>query len=233
MNLTRRSFVGSMGAGVAALGATLAECTPVAEAQLLYMPKDWHAAEFDKLVKSTARVKQLFDCEALKGGEILGPIKNSINGLHFGFGIAADQIKMVGAFRGQANMLNFDDSMWEKYKLGESAKIDDPKTSKPTIRNLSYPKKEGGSPDPQDRESIFQDASLEALMGRGLTLLSCHNATESLARGIVKRLALTVGVEEVVKDLQAHMLPGVISVPAMVAAIAILQVDGHYAYTVG
>jgi hypothetical protein len=231
MNLTRRSFVGSMGAGVAALGTTLA--SDPADAQLVYMPADWHAAEFDKLVKTKARMKQLFDCEAHKSGEILGPMKNSINGLRFGYNIPADQIKVVGAWRGQANLLNFDDSMWEKYKLGEFLKIDDPKTSKPAIRNVYYPKKEGAITDPQDRESIYQDTSIEALCARGLVLLSCHNATENQARSIVKRLSLTVTSEEVTKDLQAHMLPGVISVPAMVAAIAVLQVEGNYAYTVG
>jgi hypothetical protein len=33
-----------------------------------------------------------------------------------------------------------------------------------------------------------------------------------------------------VADLQSHTLPGVISVPAMVAAIAMLQNEGRYAY---
>ncbi len=46
MNVSRRSFVGQMGAGVAALG-TLGAAAPRAEAQLLYMPADWHTAEFD------------------------------------------------------------------------------------------------------------------------------------------------------------------------------------------
>jgi len=51
--------------------------------------------------------------------------------------------------------------------------------------------------------------------------------------GIVKKFGLKASVEEVVHDLQTHMLPGVISVPAMVSAIAMLQVDGKFAYTVG
>ena len=232
MNRSRRSFVGSMGAGLATLG-TLGSNVPAAEAQLLYMQADWHMAEFDKLLKSKARVKQVFDVESINGGQFLSPIKNSLNGLHFGFGIPADQIKIVAALRGQANMMNFDDSMWEKYKLGEYLKIDDPKTSQPATRNIFFPRKGYTSTDVNDRQSTYQDTGLEALLARGLQLLSCHNATEMGANGIIRKLALTTPVEDVVHDLQTHMLPGTISVPAMVAAVAMLQVDGHFAYTTG
>jgi hypothetical protein len=232
MGMSRRSFVGSMGAGVAALGSLGASAART-DAQMVYMPNDWHMAEFDKLLKSKARVKQLFDVEKLDNGDFMNPIKNSFNGLKFGFNIPDDQIKIVGALRGQANLLNFDDSMWEKYQLGEYAKVDDPKTSKPAVRNPFYPKKEGGSTDVQDRNSIYQDYTAQALMARGMVLLSCHNATNNAARGIIKKLGLKVETDEVAHDLQSHMLPGVISVPAMVAAIAMLQVEGHFAYTVG
>ena len=232
MGMNRRSFVGNVSAGVAALGALGAGASS-ADAQLVYLPADWHMAEFDKLLKSKARVKQVFDCEKLDNGDFLSPIKNSINGLQFGFNIPADQIKMVGALRGSANLINFDDSMWEKYQIGEYSKTDDPKTSKPAVRNPFFLKKEGLSKDPQDRKSMYQDTSVQTMMDRGMTFLSCHNATTRQATFIIQKLGLKVEVEEVVKDLQTHMLPGVISVPAMVSAIALLQVDGKFAYTVG
>ena len=232
MGMSRRSFVSNVGAGVAALGSLGASASS-AEAQLVYMPNDWHMAEFDKLLKSKARVKQVFDCEKLDNGDFLSPIKNSINGLQFGFNIPADQIKMVGALRGSANLINFDDSMWEKYQIGEYTKTDDPKTSKPAVRNPFFPKKEGLSTDPQNQNSAYQDYTAQAMMDRGMTFLGCHNATTHQAMGIVKKFGLKASVEEVVHDLQTHMLPGVISVPAMVSAIAMLQVDGKFAYTVG
>jgi hypothetical protein len=232
MSMSRRSFVGSVGAGVAALGALGAGASN-AEAQLVYMPNDWHTAEFDKLLKSKARVKQLFDCEKLDNGEFLSPVKNSVNGLQFGFNIPADQIKMVGALRGSANLINFDDSMWEKYQIGEYTQTNDPKTSKPAVRNPFFTKKDGLSKDPQDPKSAFQDYTVQAMMERGMTFLSCHNATTNQARNIIKKFALKAELDDVVRDLQAHMLPGVISVPAMVSAIAMLQVDGKFAYTVG
>ncbi len=229
MRLSRRSFVGSMGAGVAAMGALGG-----AEAQTIYMPADWHGAEFDKLLKSKARVKQVFDATSIQEGGPLSPIKNSFNGLHFGYAVPADQIRIVAALRGQANLMNFDDSMWAKYKLGEYTKTEDPQTKAPAVRNIFYPKDAAlTSTDINDHKSIYQDYSIEALCARGMTVLSCHNATMHQAAGIVKRFSLTVTPDEVTKDLQAHMVPGAISVPAMVAAVAMLQCDGKYAYTMG
>ena len=235
MKLSRRSFVGSVsaiGAGVATIGTLGA--SHEADGQIVYMPGDWHGAEFDKLCKSKARVKQVFDATSLAEGGPLSPIKNSFNGLQFGYSVPPDQIKIVAALRGQANLLNFDDSMWEKYKLGEYTKTDDPKTKAPAVRNVFYAKDAAlTSTNVNDKTSVYQDYSIEALCGRGMTMLSCHNATMHQAAGIVRRFSLSVMPDEVTKDLQAHMLPGCISVPAMVAAVAMLQCDGKYAYTMG
>ena len=33
------------------------------------------------------------------------------------------------------------------------------------------------------------------------------------------------------KDIQSHVLPGVLIVPSMVATIALLQIEGHFVYT--
>jgi intracellular sulfur oxidation DsrE/DsrF family protein len=145
--------------------------------------------------------------------------------------VPAEEIKLVTCTHGSSNLMNFDDSMWAKYKIGELAKVTDRETSKPALRNVYYPKKNPkGSTDLNDRKSIYQDDSIEALLGRGLQLLCCHNATTAQANALIKQNALTVPVEEVVADLQTHTLPGVIVVPAMVAAISMLQSEGHYTY---
>ena len=232
MRVTRRSFLGTAATSVAAV-TTLGGSHASASAELVYRHADWKFADFDALLKFKGRGRQVYDCHPLGDGSFFSAIKNSFNGLQFGFEIPADQIKVVAAMHGPSNLLNFDDSMWEKYKLGEYTSIDDPKTGKPATRNIFYPKKDGKITDQQDPKSIYQDYTIQALAERGLTLLSCHNATEHQVQGMVKKFALTTPVEDIVKDLQAHMLPGCISVPAMVSAIAILQMDGDYAYTMG
>jgi intracellular sulfur oxidation DsrE/DsrF family protein len=226
MQISRRTFVGTGAAAIGALGVS----ATTTEAQLVYHHSDWKFAEFDALIKQRARVKQLFDIHAIADGGFLNAIKNSLNGLHFGFEIPADQIKIVVAAHGPSNMLNFDDSMWAKYKLGEFLKLNDPKTGKPTTRNPYFPKGPATSTDPEDRASIFQDTSIEGLQGRGVKFLSCHNSTQAVARELIEQFSLKQPAEEITQDLQSHTVPGVLIVPAMVAAITLLQSEGRYTY---
>jgi intracellular sulfur oxidation DsrE/DsrF family protein len=226
MNLNRRSFFGTGIAAVGALGVTL----PFAKAQLIDKHSDWKFADFDKLLKHPARAKQVFDIRPIGDGKFLNNIKNSLNGFHFGFGIPADEIKIASAMHGPANMLNFDDSIWEKYRVGEWLQLNDPKTGKPAVVNPYRRKSAGGSTNVEDRNSIFQDTSIEALEGRGVQFLCCHTATEEQAHALVSQYSLKTSPEEIVQELQAHTLPGVLIVPSMVAAVSLLQSDGRFTY---
>jgi len=134
-NLTRRSFVGQATVGLAAFGAM----TPVANAQLVDKVADWKIADFDRLIKNSSRVKQVYD----------------------------------------------------EIQIG---------------------------------------ASIRALQSRGIQLLCCHTATEEQSRVLIKQNNLAQQPEEIVKDMLSHTLPGVLVVASMVAAIALLQSEGHYSY---
>ena len=227
MSLSRRSFVATITTGVAALGSLV---LPKAQAQLVYQRSDWKFADFDQILKHPARAKQVFDIRAIGDGKFLSNIKNSLNGFHFGFSIPANQIKLVAALHGPSNMLNFDDAMWEKYRLGEWLQVTDPKTGKPATRNIYLRKASGTSTNPNDADSPLQDASIEALQSRGVAFLSCHTATEEQAHALVAKFALKSTPEEIVQDLQAHTIPGVLIVPSMVTAVSLLQSDGHFTY---
>lgn len=204
-------------------------------AQLVYQRADWDVAGFETLIHAPARVKQVYDVVQIGDGRFLNNIKNSLNGLHFGFGIPSRQIQVVAGLHGPVNMLNFDDSVWEKYSIGAWLKVDDPKTGAPAVRNVFYNSPAGKdlkypSNDPNNEESSYQDKSIQGLQARGVRFLSCHTALEEQARILIKRLKLQQSPEEVVHDLLAHALPGVLVVASMVAAIALLQTDGHYSY---
>jgi hypothetical protein len=229
MIFSRRSFVSRGGSSLALLGALGAAAPPV-HAQLVYRRADWNFKAFDSLLKSDARAKQVYDIRPIGEGRFLNNIKNSINGFQFGFDIPANQIKIVSAMHGPSNLLNFDDAMWEKYRLGEFLQVTDPKTGKPATRNIYYRRNGHDSSDPEDRASRLQDTSMEALQGRGVQFLSCHTATEEQAQGLLRQYAFKAAAEEIVRDLQAHTMPGVLIVPAMVAAVSLLQSDGHYSY---
>lgn len=234
MRMNRRSFVSTVTTSVAAL-ATLATAGREAEAQLVYTKSDWQLSEFNQLVKNPARVKQAFDIIPIAEGRFLNNIKNSLNGLHFGFGIPDEQIKVVAALHGPANMLNYDDVIWSKYQIGAWLKVTDPSTGQPAVKNPYYASKAGTPPrysteDPDSRDSVYQDTSIQALQHRGVKMLSCHTALEEQVRALIAHNSLTRQPEEIVKEMLAHTLPGVLVVASMEAAIALLQTDGHYSY---
>ncbi len=227
--ITRRSFVSHAAATVATFGA-LSQAAPEAQGQLVWKSSQWNIADFRKLIGDPARIKQIYDVVGIGNGKFLNNIKNSLNGLSFGFGIPEQQMKVAAGLHGPANMVNYDDYIWEKYRVGEWLSVTDPTTGKPAVRNIFYPEKTAASQDPNDEHSPDQDTSVQRLQARGVQFLSCHTALEEQARALVRRDKLTQTPEAIVRDMLAHALPGVLVVASMVAAIALLQAEGHYTY---
>ena len=222
-----------LGGAVAAAASTLWN-DPV-KAQLVWQKTDWQLAEFDALTHVPRRIKQVIHGFGVNDGRFLRNAKNSLNGLRLGTGVPADQIQIVCALNGPANMLNYSDYVWQKYHVGEWTKVNDPKTGEPALRNIYYPSEAGPtlhytSDDPNSEDSLYQDFSVQGLQARGVRFLSCHSSTEESARELIKLNGLSAAREEVVKDMQAHTNPGVIIVPSLAAALAMLQCEGHYAY---
>ena len=233
-NATRRSFVSRAVSGLAAFGL-LGGMPRAAEAQLVWKASEWKLAEFQKLVNEPARVKQVYDVVQISDGKVLNSVKNSLNGLRFGFGIPKHQIKIVVGLHGAANMLNYDDYVWDKYQIGEWLNVTDPATGKPAVKNLFYNskiglKQESAAKNPDNLDSIYQDTSMQALQSRGAQFLSCHTALEEQVRVLISRNKLSQSPEDIMKDMLAHTMPGVMVVAAMVAAIALLQAEGQYTY---
>ncbi len=228
---SRRSLLG----GAVAAAATTMWNEPV-HAQYVWKKTDWQqAAEFDALTHSPRRIKQALHGFSISDGRALRTSKNTLNGLRFGMGIAPDQVQIVCALNGPANLFNYDDYVWQKYRIGEFVKVNDPKTGEPAVRNIFYPSSASSSmkyasDDPSSPDSAYQDFSVQGLQAHGVRFLSCHTSIEEAARSVIKQFSLSAQPEEVAKDMQAHIHPGVIMVPALASALAVLQSDGHYSY---
>lgn len=232
--LTRRLFVTQAAAGIAAFGA-LGHAAPPEQAQLVWKSSQWKIEDFRKLVEDRARIKQVYDVTQINQGKFLNNVKNSLNGLRFGFDIPEQQIKIAVALHGPANMINYDDAIWAKYQVGGWLNVTDPDTGKPAVRNIYYlakarPGQAGLPQDPDDPNSPDQDSSVQTLQARRVQFLSCHTALEEQAKALIHRNKLTESREAIVQDLLAHALPGVLVVASMVAAVALLQAEGHYTY---
>jgi hypothetical protein len=233
-NITRRSFVSTAASGVAVLSA-LGGLAPESDAQLVWKTEDWKLSEFHSLVINRAHIKQLFDVTQISDGKFLVNMKNSLNGLHFGFGVPANNIKLVGGLHGPANLLNYDDFIWEKYQIGAWLNVNDPETGKPALRNPFYLRPSTMPPivpsqDPNDGTSQYQDSSMRALQSRGVQFLSCHTALEEQVRALIDHNHLSQDPEAIVREVLAHTVPGVLVVASMIAAIALLQSEGNYSY---
>jgi hypothetical protein len=237
--VSRRKFLSAGSATITAVGASLlltpTAAHPETEPQIVWLISQWKTADFRKLVEDKAPVKQLFDARAINQGSFLDEMKNSLNALHYGFGTPVDHIKLVGALHGPANLLNFDDYVWNKYQIGAWLQVNDPDTGKPAIKNPFYRSRTLTSPDynstdPDNMNSRFQDASIDTLHNRGVQFCCCHTALEEQAKVLVKHNGLSIGSEILVEEMLRHTLPGVLVVASMVSAIALLQLQGHYSY---
>jgi hypothetical protein len=235
-DLTRRSFTSRAFAGIAALGMVSRLSQP-AEAQIVWSTSEWNLGSFEGLLHEKARVKQLFDITKVEDGASLAKVKNSLNGLHYGFGVPVDQIKVICGMHGPANLLNYDDYVWEKYRIGAWLQINDPRTREPAVRNPYYLSNLTGDAahitagtDPNAEISPLQDASMQGLQRRGARFLSCHTALEEQVRQLIKHYTLSEAPETIVRDMLAHTVPDVLVVASMVSAIALLQCEGGYSY---
>ncbi len=235
-DLTRRSFASKAFAGIAAFGMVSGLRLP-AEAQLVWNTSEWNLGSFEKLLHEKASVKQLFDITQVEDGASLAKVKNSLNGLHYGYGVPVDQIKIVCGMHGPANLLNYDDYIWQKYRIGAWLEINDPRTREPAVRNPYYFSKltddaahiTAGT-DPSAETSPLQDASMQGLKRRGVRFLSCHTALEEQVRQLIKHYTLSEDPETIVQDMLAHTVPDVLVVASVVSAIALMQCEGGYSY---
>jgi hypothetical protein len=235
-DLTRRGFAAKAAACFAAI-SSFSAVNQTAQAQIVWTASEWQLGTFEELLREKARVKQLFDITAVENGAALAKVKNSLNGLHYGFGVPMAEIKVVGGMHGPSNLLNFDDYVWSKYKIGAWLKIDDPATGQPAVRNPYYPSKLNdaeaqitATTDRNDEHSPLQDASMQGLQRRGVRFLGCHTALEEQVRQLIQHYNLSEEPETIVHDMLAHTQPGVLMTASMASAIALLQCEGKYSY---
>lgn len=193
---------------------------------------NFDAAGFARAVNRPADIRQVWEAVSFHPA-LFNNVKNGLNGLHFGFGYPADRISMVFAPHGPSSAYTYADAVWQKYRIGEAFGLKDGagKTIDSNIF-LRPPSAFMSMTDPDDRQSFFQDTSIETLQSRGVVFLTCHTAVEEQARMLVKNGFAPPGMDApaVADDILTNLIPGTHVVPAMIAAIAELQQRYHYGY---
>lgn len=230
--MNRTTFLTATAALAAASGGVAsAQSVPGGE-HFVERKADFDAQGFAKTFSRPSQIRQLWEAVGFKPG-ILSEIKNSFNGLRFGFGYPADGIAMALAGHGPSASYGYTDYLWQKYSIGKFQNITDA-AGAPVTTNvyLAQKAKMDDGADPDDDKGMYQDASIEMLQKRGLVFLTCHTAVEEQARNLVKKGLAPAGMTatQVADDILTHLIPGAIVVPSMVATIAVLQDVYKYTY---
>jgi intracellular sulfur oxidation DsrE/DsrF family protein len=221
---------------VAAFGAATrtAEAAPEVPGgrDLVERKAAFDAASFEAKLGKRADVAQLYENLAIKPA-VFNNIKNSLNGLQFGFGYDPALISIAVANHGPSSAYTYSDEVWETYRIGDFFDVKDKDGSR-IAKNVFYPARYGGavSSDPDDEHGSLQDVGIAALQARGVMFLTCHTAVEEQSRALVTSGHAPAGMSgsDVAADILTKLIPGAIVVPSMVAAIAVLQQRYHYSY---
>jgi len=206
---SRRSFMSVLAslAGASAVPAS-ADAAPAAQASAVPTP-GWDLRWLDQF---RGQHKQLYDLGTFNLGADQAPLRytrNFLDTFRDVYKLESPDIDTVVGVSGPAFALNASDRLWQKYALGEGAKITDPATMKPAVRNIFL----DGSP-----------ISIKALQGRGTMFWQCNVALGVVAQRLAD--AQRMPVAEVRADLVAGLNPGVRLVPSHVMALALAQERG-------
>jgi intracellular sulfur oxidation DsrE/DsrF family protein len=215
----RRGFLGTLFTSVAAFGLVSIAKPFKAQAEIILSSKKDDPAEV--LFKNLeGKHKIVFDTTAFRGGSVLG-WSNAFLKSNNETGTKDSDLNVVVILRSMAIGMSLNSSMWEKYKLGESYKIEDPLTKAPAIKNLFS--------NVKSDEFIEQDSSIDVLQNRGVLFCVCKVALEGNAEYIAEKQGLKK--EDVHKDFLANLLPEIHIVPSGVWALGRAQ-EHNCAYCV-
>lgn len=219
----RREFLGQIAASAIVLAG--AACTTPAGGQSGAAPSPARAggtqtAWDDSWVgRLTARHKAVFDSPEIDENSTLGfsQAQRYINGMRDALGAGPRDVQTVVVVRHKSIPFAFNDAMWQKYALGEQAKVKSGDAW--ATRNLMARGRNPGA-----ATSDRPQSNIEWLAANGHIILACDLATQGWASGIAERTKSTM--KAVYDELRANLVPGVIMQPNGVYAVHRAQEAG-------
>lgn len=213
----RRSFVARVlsGAGMLAVvgglpGRLLAQGTGV-ESASAHPGDDW-------MKELKGKHRTVFDMSAHKNGKPLAQAKNYLDGWRDAFGVPERDVNLVVGVHGDAIPVVLNDALWARYKLGEQYEVTDASTKSAALRNPF------SASNAATAGLIASEQSMEALQKRGVRFIVCMN---TIAAATKKLSGAGFGSpDEVHSAIMGGLMPGVMTVPAMVVALTQLQEHG-------
>ncbi|MCW3102083.1 MAG: hypothetical protein JWO09_523 [Bacteroidetes bacterium] len=216
-NTHRRGFLGTLLSGAAAFGLSAIAAPFKSEAAEQLSKETVPAERLFKNMKGKHRM--IFDAPGYRNGAALAWASAYLNSNNE-TGSPDAELSVVVVLRSVAIGISLNDKMWEKYKLGELYKIEDPTAKAPAARNLFS--------NIKTEELLEPSMAIDVLQKRGVIVCVCQKALKGNSAHIAEKHGLKA--EEVHLDLLANILPDIHLVPAGVWAAGRAQENGC-AYT--
>jgi hypothetical protein len=178
---TRRGFL-----ALGALITTATETLSARRASAHNLPPGQHGSPaYDKALGADGGYKAVFQSPSIEANVeiptakrrdhlLLIQLKNWLNGFQFSYQARPEDLHTVVATYASANLLTYNDAVWQKYKLGEKYNLLDPATGAPAVRNLFWPARMPATAgtEADNPQSVWQDTGVEALQKRGALFLT-------------------------------------------------------------
>jgi intracellular sulfur oxidation DsrE/DsrF family protein len=232
MPVSRKRFVATAALGLS--GAVLSGGEPAAQAAS-GSPLHFHVltrSEFDhawmvRTLNTPKSSKQVFlsvtPVLVASVPSIYLHMQNSMNAYEFSYGMGRGSLATLAVFTGASVVYGLSDAMWKKYPIGAALNL-----ASTNVYYAAQSLKETGSPD--DRDSIYQDWSAQAVLHRGGALMVCHNALMAFAGLFAQKMGTNPA--DVLAEFTKNLLPGFHIVPAGVAAFQLAQEHGWKPYEI-
>jgi len=212
----RRSFLGKLATGAAALGAT----TLIDPDRLVAEPFPTESPSPDNsfqawLGKIKGKHRQVFDCMAPDSGIPLAWTRVFLMS-NKAVGVADGDCTAVLVLRHESIPFAMEDRLWEKYGFGDMFKINDGATKAPAVRNAFW--------KPKPNELMLPGMAVDELLASGVLVGVCDMALTVYSGMAAKKMSMDPA--ECKKDWVSGVLPGIQIVPSGVLAVNRAQQHG-------
>jgi intracellular sulfur oxidation DsrE/DsrF family protein len=212
----RRQFLGQLGLATGALAGSASLTPLLAESLDGNEPSvPWDMSWVQKIERAKYRI--VIDANVIEDGIAIDHAATMLDHFHEVYDTPDDQTRVLLVMRQLGTPMAFNDSIWERYPVGQDTKINDPATSAPIRRNPFLHAAPGASQ---------QDAAtkLDRLTARGVIVLLCNIAMTNWSRRMASSTQRPV--EEVKADAARNLVPGATLVPSGIFALARAQNAG-------
>lgn len=210
----RRDFLGTL---VATGAVGLSSLTPfrLNAMQEQGMGKTNTSGFDDWLNKIKAKHRQLFDAPHALGGmpfvwaRVFQMTNQSV-------GVSEDDVQAVIVLRHEAIALAMDSALWKKYNFSKVFGVIDEQTKKPITQNIFWQPKQGSL--------MLPGMAIDELMKSGSLIGVCDMAITVFSKAVAGKMK--ANPDEVKKEWEAGVLPGIQIVPSGVLAVNRAQEHG-------